>query len=67
MTADEDMIADRRSTWSRSRTDRAQMVKSTVGANPGISMHPDRAAMRNNETRSDLGVGVNVDERDYNE
>jgi hypothetical protein len=67
MAPDENMIAYRSSTWSRSCANGAHMMKSAVGPNFGGSVHSDRTAMRNNETRPNFSVGVNVDKRHYDE
>ena len=67
MAPNEDVIAYRSSAWSRPCANRAHMMKSTVGANLGGSMHSDRTAVRNNKTRSNLSVGINIDHCHYDE
>ncbi len=61
VATDVDMITYRSSAWSRSCADGAHMMKRAIGSDLGGEVNPDWTAMRNNQTWSDLSIGVNID------
>lgn len=67
VATDVDMIAYRSSTWSRSCANGAHMMKCAIGTDLGGVVHSDRTAMRDNQTWSDLGIGVKVDKCQHHE
>ena len=60
VASDKDVIAYGSSPWSRPCSDSAHVVDSAVGPDLGARMHPHRANVRNEQTRADLSIGVNI-------